>query len=120
MGVVEPGISGLVRARKLRYLLMAFSGFSRFDTCLSRRLGFSLVGFWRTCHRYSDHFNSGRGQFLCHRATTHEMGKATVMISARSLNGRDSMAMLRALAANNCINATLLIDIDARGSSSYY
>jgi hypothetical protein len=48
------------------------------------------------------------------------MGKATIMISARSLNGRDSMAMLRALAANNCINATLLIDIDARGSSSYY
>ncbi len=42
------------------------------------------------------------------------------MISARSLNGRDSMAMLRALAANNFINATLLIDIDARGSSSYY
>ena len=33
---------------------------------------------------------------------------------------RDSMAMLRALAAKNCINATLLIDIDARGSSSYY
>jgi hypothetical protein len=48
------------------------------------------------------------------------MGKATMMISARSLNGRDSMAMLRDLAANNCINATLLIDIDARGSSSYY
>tara|TARA_B100001063_G_scaffold243844_1_gene275317 strand:- start:1145 stop:1444 length:300 start_codon:yes stop_codon:yes gene_type:complete len=99
---------------------MAFSSFSFSDTCLPRRLGFSLVGFWRTCHRYFSHFNSGRGQFLCYRATTYEMGKATIMISARSLNGRDSMAMLRALAANNFINATLLIDIDARGSSSYY